>query len=203
MIRSGKGVISLKRRTFRAISCLSTAPSCSRSSKRSVWRVLSDSESRTLEAWVECLIPTDQDPGAKDAGVVRFIDSQLAGRLKHKYPSWQAAIAGVNRAAEMLHSRLFADLDISAQTELVKRMEAGKAPKEAFPEDGGKAAFELLLLHTMMGFYGNPRHGGNQDYVSWKMLGIPPVPIRGRRHNSPDPSQKKGGSKGLLAGGSA
>jgi len=42
-----------------------------------------------------------------------------------------------------------------------------------------------LRDHTMMGFYGDPRHGGNKDRVSWKMLGVPDPPIRGRLHETP------------------
>ena len=33
--------------------------------------------------------------------------------------------------------------------------------------------FDLLLTHTRQGFYGDPRHGGNRDLVSWKMVGLP------------------------------
>jgi hypothetical protein len=39
----------------------------------------------------------------------------------------------------------------------------------------------------MMSFYGDPRHGGNKDRVSWKMLGVPDPPIRGRLHETPPP----------------
>ena len=39
----------------------------------------------------------------------------------------------------------------------------------------------------MMGFYGDPRHGGNKDRVSWRMLGVPDPPIRGRLHETPPP----------------
>ena len=49
------------------------------------------------------------------------------------------------------------------------------------------AFFALLRDHTMMGFYGDPRHGGNKDRVSWRMLGVPDPPIRGRLHETPAP----------------
>jgi hypothetical protein len=42
--------------------------------------------------------------------------------------------------------------------------------------------FCLAVDHTMQGFYGDPRHGGNREGASWKMLGIPYPPIRGRLH---------------------
>jgi gluconate 2-dehydrogenase gamma chain len=40
----------------------------------------------------------------------------------------------------------------------------------------------LILAHTRQGFYGDPRHGGNRNRVSWKMIGVPFPPIRGREH---------------------
>ncbi len=38
----------------------------------------------------------------------------------------------------------------------------------------------MVLAHTMQGFYGSPRHGGNRDYASWRMLRVPASPVRGR-----------------------
>ena len=32
-----------------------------------------------------------------------------------------------------------------------------------------KEFFDLILAHTMQGFYGDPRHGGNRDAVSCLM----------------------------------
>jgi hypothetical protein len=43
----------------------------------------------------------------------------------------------------------------------------------------------MLREHAMMGFYGDPRHGGNRERVSWKMLGVADPPIRGRLHENP------------------
>jgi hypothetical protein len=40
----------------------------------------------------------------------------------------------------------------------------------------------------MMGFYGDPRHGGNKDRVAWRMLGVPDPPVRGRLHETPPPA---------------
>jgi gluconate 2-dehydrogenase gamma chain len=42
------------------------------------------------------------------------------------------------------------------------------------------AFFELVRKHTLEGYYGSPRHGGNRDAVSWRMLGVSEPPIRGR-----------------------
>jgi gluconate 2-dehydrogenase gamma chain len=42
------------------------------------------------------------------------------------------------------------------------------------------AFFAMLVAHVMQSFYGSPRHGGNRDAASWRMLGVPAVQIRGR-----------------------
>jgi gluconate 2-dehydrogenase gamma chain len=44
--------------------------------------------------------------------------------------------------------------------------------------------FNLVVSHTMQSYYGSPRHGGNREYVSWRMLGVPPVPARGRQQHN-------------------
>jgi gluconate 2-dehydrogenase gamma chain len=30
----------------------------------------------------------------------------------------------------------------------------------------------MLADHTMQGFFGDPKHGGNRDRIGWKMIGI-------------------------------
>ena len=49
-------------------------------------------------------------------------------------------------------------------------------------EENSKLFFELILAHTRQGFYGDPRHGGNRNMASWKMVGLPFPPVRGREH---------------------
>jgi len=75
----------------------------------------------------------------------------------------------------------FAELQPDDRTTLLVNLEAGKVDKQFF-SDGGKIAFEMVLAHTQQGFYGNPRHGGNKDYASWQMIGVPPTQVRGRQH---------------------
>jgi len=40
--------------------------------------------------------------------------------------------------------------------------------------------FNLVRSHTFEGYYGSPRHGGNRDAVSWRMLGLAEPPVRWR-----------------------
>jgi gluconate 2-dehydrogenase gamma chain len=143
------------------------------------WRALTNEEAVTLAAACDQIVPPDDDPGAADAGVVRFIDRQLATREKENLPIWQKGVRGLDA---------FDD-----QTALLKAMEAGEVPGDGWEGLEPRAFFDRLVKYTMMGFYGDPRHGGNLRHVSWRMLGIPPAPIRGRLKEVPvaSPALKK------------
>ena len=54
-------------------------------------------------------------------------------------------------------------------------------------EEKNKAFFDLILTHARQGFYGDPRHGGNYEMASWKMVGLPFPPVRGRMRYDAEP----------------
>lgn len=150
-------------------------------SARSPWRFLTPAEAITLGAWVDTLIPADQDPGAWDAGVVTYIDRHLMKRFRKLQPAYRAALSAVDRLARQAGAEDFASLPFDRRSLLLASLEEGQADRSLFP-DGGKAAFNMVLDHAMQGYYGDPRHGGNKDYASWRMIGVPPMPVRGRQH---------------------
>jgi gluconate 2-dehydrogenase gamma chain len=59
---------------------------------------------------------------------------------------------------------------------------AGETRKGQSKGQSSEDFFSLILSHTMQGFYGDPRHGGNRGRASWKMLNLPYPPILGRLH---------------------
>lgn len=153
---------------------------CGRSS--SPWRFLTVDEARTLAAACDQVIPPDEDPGAAWAGVVNYIDLQLCGPLKHSRNAYRWGIAAMDRSSRTTWGASFADLSSARQIELLTKMELGQAPAQAWKQISSTEFFGLLVDQTMQGFYGDPRHGGNRERVSWKMLGVPYPPIRGRQH---------------------
>lgn len=144
------------------------------------WRALTASEARTLAAACDQIIPPDDVPGAADAGVVDFIDRQLATREKDLLGTWQRGVRGLDAAARQAGGAPFAELSPEKQTELLKAIEAGEVPTGGWEGLDPQAFFDRLVLYTMMGFYGDPRHGGNRTRVGWRMLGLPDPPVRGR-----------------------
>lgn len=125
-------------------------------------RFFTDAEARTLEAMLAHIIPSDDAPGAREAGVIRYIDRQLTRKFRDQQKLYRNGIGALLN---------FADLPPGEQLEELRKVEADKQRKPFF---------DAVVTHAMQGFYGNPRHGGNREFASWRMLGIPPVPVRGR-----------------------
>ncbi len=151
------------------------------------WRTLTEDEARTLAAACDQVVPPDQDPGAAQAGAVEFIDRQLATRRKKDLPFWRAGVRGLDATARRLHAHAFAELPFDVQTALLQEVEKGAGERSEWGGVDPAEFFGRLRDFTMMGFYGNPRHGGNKDRVSWQMLGVPDPPVRGRLHETPPP----------------
>jgi len=148
----------------------------------SPWRFFTVQEGRTLEAICERLIPSDQDPSAKEAGVPNFIDLQLMGPYKRHRSSYRQGLKGVDKTSLEKFGQGFAELRPEEQDEILRELERGGPAGEPWKNISSKDFFALILGHTMQGYYGDPRHGGNRGRASWKMLGLPYPPIRGRLH---------------------
>jgi gluconate 2-dehydrogenase gamma chain len=173
-----------------AVAAAATAAACGGPTSR--WRSLTEDEARTLAAACDQIVPPDQDPGASQAGAVAFVDRQLATRRKEDAPLWRAGLRGLDATARRRHARPFAELPFEAQTALLVDVEKGAVEPSDWTGVAPVAFFARLRDFTMMGFYGDPRHGGNRDRVSWRMLGVPDPPVRGRLHETPPPSTRRG-----------
>lgn len=145
-------------------------PSCS--GFESPWRFLTSDEAKTVIAFAEQIIPADKDPGATDAGVVNFIDKQLVRHYIRFQEDYRNGILAIEKCATSLHKKPFYELDWETQTQFLEKMEAGELPSEVWEKNNQKQFFRMLLDHSMQGFYGSPRHGGNKNYVSYKMMKI-------------------------------
>jgi len=156
------------RRRFLTVAIAATAGStaCTRISD-SPWWFFTTEEAQTITALCEQIIPADEDPGASWAGVIRYIDRQLVNHFKEDQQTYRQGIADLNRLAK----GRFEDLDSARQFSLLESIDN---------EEKLRPFFDLVIAHTMQGYYGSPRHGGNHEWISWRILGIPISPSRGR-----------------------
>jgi gluconate 2-dehydrogenase gamma chain len=137
-------------------------------------QTFSREDARLVEALCNQVIPADDTPGAKQAGVLYYIDRQLAGPLRRFQAAYRDSLPQLRNACRDRTDRDFADLAFSEQTKFLQDLEAGHVQKlDSF--------WRLVIDHTMQGFYGSPAHGGNRDEASWDMLGIREV-MEGHTH---------------------
>lgn len=175
--------LRLNRRAFlqaaiTAAAAAGTGIACT--SNRTPWRFFTLDEARTLAGMADQIIPPDQDAGAAWAGVVNYIDRQLCGPYENLQSFYRRGLATVDQTSQSIHGKLFADLDSQRQIELLQRLENGNAPGSIWKQQSSAEFFSTVVDHTMQGFYGDPRHGGNREGVSWKMLNLPYPQVRGR-----------------------
>ena len=173
---------NLSRREFIQLAAAAAAVggTASCTGPRSPWHFLSLDEARTLAAICDQLIPPDQDPGADWAQVVCFVDTQLRGPYRDLQSLYRNGIAHTEETARRRFGKAFAEVPGDQQIAILTSLERGDAPKNIWNAADPRRFFATVLAHTMQGFYGDPRHGGNRAHASWKMLGLPYPPVRGR-----------------------
>ncbi len=175
---------NLSRRDFIKLAATaalaSGAPGCTRA--RTPCGFLKVEEARTLAAICDRLIPADADPGADWAGVVNFMDVQLCGAYRGLRNTYREGIRGLGGASRAQFGKQFAQLTPPQQDSLLSALERGEKVGGTWDRVAPAEFFEVILDHTMQGFYGDPRHGGNRDRISWRMVGLPYPPVRGRWH---------------------
>jgi gluconate 2-dehydrogenase gamma chain len=121
---------------------------------------LSPGEAAGLEAIAARIIPTDDMPGAREAGVIHFIDQALAGFMADDADELRAGLVSLDAAAAAREpGRDFAALDPEAQDALL-----GEIEETPF--------FGLMHYLTVAGMFAMPRYGGNRDQLGWKLLGF-------------------------------
>ena len=166
-----------------------------RSAPRSYFFLLPE-EAPPLAALCEQIIPRDDTAGATDAGVVDYIDRQLAGPLARHRKSYRAGLDSLQRTSQRLYQLPYERLEFARQTSLAAMLEAGAAPEGLWGDPSQEAFFNLVLDHTRQGFYGSPRHGGNRDYASYRMLGLAYPNVIGQNRYPPGAAAKPEGGHG-------
>lgn len=136
---------------------------------RSPWGFLSEDEAATLAALADQIIPADDFPSASQAGAVVYIDRQLGGPYRRHRRAYRDGLAA---AANLSQSRFSQPLSHATPAQ---QLDIARALEHQSP-----AFFDLLRQHTMQSYYGSPRHGGNRDAISWRMLSLDEPPLRGR-----------------------
>ena len=121
-----------------------------------------EAESERLLVAIDAVVPADDFPSASQAGGVRFL-SRLA---ESERPEWADRIIAVLDLLDSRSGDRFAALDASAREDVL----------DGLVDDPEYRWFAHLVS---AGFYADPANGGNDEAVSWRMLGWDPAPAAG------------------------
>jgi len=128
-----------------------------------------------IDAITARIIPTDELPGAREAGVVYFIDRSLATFAADDQKSYQEGLPELQaRVTEMFPGATrFSGLTAEQQDEVLHSFdEGGKPARRPFrARPGAQDFFETLRQHTIAGFLIDPDYGGNDSGAGWKVIG--------------------------------
>jgi len=168
----------LNRRDFTKASLLAGAgvlffPGCAIKEEDASYHFFSAKEARCVIALCEQIIPADKKfGGATDAEVIYFIDRQLTGFYKGHQNMYRDGLKALQSTCKKLNNKLFEDLDFKTQTEFLVNLENAALPNEQWGKVKQGIFFRTVRKHSIEGFYSNPQHGGNKDYVSFEMMRI-------------------------------
>ncbi len=114
-----------------------------------------------IEAVAAQIIPTDETPGARESGMIHFIDRALTTFDRDKQAVYTQGLKDLaSKTAEMFPGQSkFSGLAAAQQIELLKSIE--RTP-----------FFTQVRTHTVVGFFANPEYGGNAGEVGWKLIGF-------------------------------
>lgn len=124
--------------------------------------VLSVEERRLVEAIVAQIIPSDAgSPGAREAGVVDFIDRALGSFFARFAAEFQSELAAFETTFTSSHpgAGTFADHPVDEQIAWLERIQSG-------------GFFAMLRQLTVLGMFSSPAYGGNREGRGWALLGF-------------------------------
>jgi len=139
-------------------------------------------EAAEIEAITGRIIPTDDTPGAREAGVVYFIDRSLATFGADDQKTYREGLPELQaRVREMFPSvSKFSGLAAEQQDKVLHTFDEPVKPSQTAansgqrairPRPGAQNFFETVRQHTIAGFLIDPDYGGNHDGVGWKLIG--------------------------------
>jgi len=113
------------------------------------------------EALASEIIPSGDTPGAREAGVVYFIDRALSTFDQGRQGLYRAGLehADSQRKALFPASQSISGLTSAERVELLRSIERTEF-------------FQLLRDHTICGFLSDPSYGGNRGGVGWQVIGF-------------------------------
>ena len=122
---------------------------------------LSASEAADVEAVTAQIVPTDDSPGAREAGAVHFIDRALATFFAQLANDYRRQLAAFQAACREQHPAAASFAALTSAQQIAFLTTVDQTP-----------FFSTTRLLTLLGMFSLPEYGGNRDGLGWKLLGF-------------------------------
>lgn len=127
---------------------------------RSQYQILNDELATELDAISARIVPTDETPGAREAGSVRFMDYVLADGRQDQLETIQTGVTALNeRANSQFGVALFSALNEAQQIELLTAVETSPF-------------FSTVRYLTVASLFAMPQYGGTGPDVGYNLIGM-------------------------------
>jgi gluconate 2-dehydrogenase gamma chain len=140
-------------------------------------RFFTAAEARIIAAACDHIFPSDSTgPGAKEAGVVIYIDRQLAGpygadKYRYTHGPWVESFPEHGYQAKENPRDTYRDGLTKLGANFAERPAGEQMQKLQSIEK--THFFQLLRTHTIEGMFCDPMHGGNAGTIGWQLIGYP------------------------------
>lgn len=122
---------------------------------------LSAAEAADVDAIANLMVPGGASPGARDAGVIYFIDNALGSFFADQMPSFRK---GLGTFQQGFAARFGSDQPFAR---------APEAQQTAWMQESESTPFFLAVRRlTVLGLIALPQYGGNRDNLGWKLIGV-------------------------------
>ncbi|HXN53263.1 MAG TPA: gluconate 2-dehydrogenase subunit 3 family protein [Candidatus Acidoferrum sp.] len=128
-----------------------------------------------IEAITARIIPSDETPGAHEAGVVYFIDRALTTFALDDQKTHREGLPVLQARVRELFPNLekFSSATPEQQDQILHSLDEQADPARRHSRSNGVSSsfFQAVRIHTIVAFLIDPDSGGNRDGVGWKVIG--------------------------------
>jgi gluconate 2-dehydrogenase gamma chain len=122
--------------------------------------VLSEEEAQEFHAIAARIIPTDETPGATEAGVIYFIDNVLNDDREAQHETLRIGLRELQVAAALnFNASYFHELEPEQQDQLLTDIEVTEF-------------FGTISFLAIAGMFSLPEYGGNRDKIGYQLIGF-------------------------------
>jgi gluconate 2-dehydrogenase gamma chain len=151
------------------------AHQAAKSSAPAKLQFFSPEQAAEIDAITARIIPSDETPGAREAGVVYFIDRALITFAVDDQRTYRDGLTGLQTRVHELFPAVdkFSLATPEQQDQILRSFDDQAVAGRRNFRANAKSFFETVRVHTIVGFLIDPDagRGGNRDGIGWKLIG--------------------------------